>query len=122
MPRRSSVGEVVEWSRSSIQIRPLVGSIIRLIMRRLVVLPHPEGPTRTVILPDGAVRLRLSTATVPSGYVFVTESKRIIATPPRLFDARCLFDGRCLFGRRCRVRQRAAAARRVGPPARRLRR
>src|SRR5450755_1271037 len=84
MPRRSSVGEVVEWSRSSIQIRPLVGSIMRLIMRRLVVLPQPEGPTKTVILPDGAVRLRSSTAIVPSGYCLVTDSNRIIASPPQL--------------------------------------
>src|ERR1019366_10646664 len=116
MPRRSSVGDVLEWSRSSIQIRPLVGSIIRLIIRRLVVLPHPDGPTRTVILPDGAVKLRLSTAAVPSGYVFVTESKRIIATSP------CLLDGCCLLSGCGLVRRLPAAARRVGSPARRLRR
>src|SRR5664279_4021954 len=84
MLRRSSAGAAIEWSRSSIQMRPLVGSIMRLIMRRLVVLPQPEGPTKTVILPDGAVRLRSSTAIVPSGYCLVTDSNRIIASPPHL--------------------------------------
>ena len=67
MPRRSSAGGTVAVSRSSSQMRPLVGSIIRLIIRRLVVLPQPDGPTRTVIWPDGASRSRWSTATVPSG-------------------------------------------------------
>src|SRR6478672_5011177 len=34
--------------RSSMTMRPPVGSIIRSIMRREVVLPHPDGPTSTV--------------------------------------------------------------------------
>jgi len=46
---------------------PEVGSISRLIIRIDVVFPHPDGPTRVVILPFGAVIVRLSTATVPSG-------------------------------------------------------
>ena len=37
----------VSWSSS--QIVPEVGSIIRLTIRSVVVLPQPEGPTRTVI-------------------------------------------------------------------------
>ena len=37
------------------RIRPLVGSIIRLTIRSVVVLPQPDGPTITVILPDGTV-------------------------------------------------------------------
>jgi hypothetical protein len=41
-------------------------------MRIEVVLPHPEGPTRVVILPLGAVSVSLSTATVPSGYTLET--------------------------------------------------
>ena len=36
-------------SVSSSQIVPSVGSIIRLIIRSDVVLPQPDGPTRTVI-------------------------------------------------------------------------
>jgi hypothetical protein len=67
MPRRSSVAGTEVTSRSSIVIVPEVGSIIRLIMRRLVVLPQPDGPTSAVIWPDGAVRVSPSTATVPSG-------------------------------------------------------
>src|SRR6476619_7047411 len=62
---------------------PWVGSIIRLTMRRLVVLPQPEGPTSTVILPVGAVRLSSSTATVPSGNCLVTASNRIMRGPSR---------------------------------------
>ena len=54
-------------SVSSSQIVPDVGSIIRLIIRSEVVLPQPEGPTSTVILPDGASRSSSFTATVPSG-------------------------------------------------------
>ena len=60
---------------------PRVGSIIRLTMRRLVVLPQPEGPTSTVILPVGAVSVSSSTATVPSGYCLVTASNRIMRWP-----------------------------------------
>src|SRR5215468_8317031 len=77
MPRRSSAAGTVVTSRSSSQIRPVVGSIIRLTIRRLVVLPHPDGPTSTVICPDGATRSTPSTATVPSGNLFVTPSNRI---------------------------------------------
>ena len=54
-------------SVSSSQMVPEVGSIIRLIMRSDVVLPHPDGPTSTVILPEGASSSSVSTATVPSG-------------------------------------------------------
>ena len=54
-------------SVSSSQIVPEVGSIIRLIIRSDVVLPQPDGPTSTVILPDGASSSSSSTATVPSG-------------------------------------------------------
>jgi len=65
-------------SRPSRVMVPEVGSIIRLTMRSEVVLPQPDGPTRTVILPVGATRLRSSTATVPSGYRLVTPSKTIM--------------------------------------------
>ena len=49
MPRRSCDSSIEAVSWSSIQIRPEVGSIIRLTMRSEVVLPQPEGPTSTVI-------------------------------------------------------------------------
>ena len=47
MPRRSLAGETLAVSRSSSQMRARRGgSIIRLIMRRTVVLPQPDGPTK----------------------------------------------------------------------------
>src|SRR5699024_6861820 len=57
-----------------------VGSTIRLIMRRLVVLPQPDGPTSTVIPPRGTSSDRPSTATVPSAYLLVTSSNRIMGS------------------------------------------
>ena len=56
-------------------------------MRSVVVLPQPDGPTSTLIPPRGASNERLSTATVPSAYLLVTLSKRII-------DARLTKGGR----------------------------
>ena len=78
MPRRRSDAEKPAVSRSSSQIVPDDGWIIRLIIRSEVVLPQPEGPTKTVIFPEAASRLRSSTATVPSGYRLVTWSNRIM--------------------------------------------
>ena len=60
---------------------PEVGSIIRLIMRSDVVLPQPEGPTSTVILPVGASRSRSSTATVPSGVLLRDAVEAIMRRP-----------------------------------------
>ena len=54
-------------SLPSISTAPPVGSIIRLIIRSEVVLPQPDGPTNTVILPVGISIVRSSTAGVPSG-------------------------------------------------------
>ena len=62
-------------------ILPLLGSSIRLTIRNVVVLPHPEGPTITVIFPDGTTRLRLSTAVVPSRKVLETDSNSITRNP-----------------------------------------
>src|SRR2546429_1461226 len=44
------------------------------IMRRAVVLPQPDGPTKTTSSPSAISRLRSLTATVPSGYVLETLS------------------------------------------------
>lgn len=46
---------------------PAVGSTMRLIMRSVVVLPQPEGPTRTVMPPSASSRDSSSTAVVPFG-------------------------------------------------------
>ena len=62
-------------------ILPLVGSSIRLTIRSVVVLPQPDGPTITVIWPDGTTRLRLSTAVVPSRKVLETDSNSITRNP-----------------------------------------
>src|SRR5690242_11062454 len=43
-------------------------------MRSAVVLPQPDGPTRTMNSPSSMPRLRVFTAVVPPGYVFVTPS------------------------------------------------
>ena len=80
MPRRISAASIFPVSWSSSQIVPDVGSIIRLTMRSVVVLPQPEGPTRTVIRPVGASSVRWSTAVVPPAYCFETSSKRIMAS------------------------------------------
>src|SRR3569833_1170854 len=77
MPRRRSEGFFLRMSSPSMLIVPEVGSIIRLIIRSEVVLPQPDGPTKTVICPDGISRVRSSTATVPSGYRLVTPSNLI---------------------------------------------
>ena len=64
---------------SSIHTEPEVGSTIRFTMRSRVVLPQPDEPTRTVVCPLGACKLKSRTASVPSGYDLLTLSKRIIA-------------------------------------------
>ena len=50
----------------------------RLIIRKVVVLPHPEGPTRTQSSPSGTVRLNSATATESLSYRFSTRSSEII--------------------------------------------
>ena len=46
----------------SMRIRPHVGSMSRLTILSVVVLPQPEGPTRTQMRPAGTVSVRSSTA------------------------------------------------------------
>src|SRR5947209_2500609 len=57
-------------------MRPLVGSISRLIIFMVVVLPQPDGPTSTHSSPSGTSRVSSSTATWPSKRL-VTRSSRI---------------------------------------------
>ncbi len=61
--RRSVLTGCLVMSAPSREIVPSLGSIIRLIMRRVVVLPQPEGPTRTVIARSGMSKDSWSTAT-----------------------------------------------------------
>src|SRR5215218_3339373 len=78
MPSRSWTGSTLVTSLPSTVSVPEVGSIIRLIIRIEVVLPQPDGPTKTVSVPSGTSSVRLSTATVPSGYFLVTLSNVIM--------------------------------------------
>ena len=64
----------------SIVIRPPVGSIRRFTIFMDVVLPQPDGPTRTQISPAGIVSVRSVTADDSApGYCFVTCSKATTA-------------------------------------------
>ena len=66
MRRRSSTGSTPVTSSPPSRIRPVVGSMIRLIIFIVVVLPHPDGPTSTVSSPAAKVRSSSATPTVPS--------------------------------------------------------
>src|SRR3954469_18867877 len=85
MPRRSSVTSRPATSTPSSRIRPFVGSISRFTILSDVVLPQPDGPTRTQILPAGIDSVRSLTAPgVPAfaargSYVFVTWSNSTVA-------------------------------------------
>src|SRR3954462_13714381 len=80
MPRRSSVVSRVAPSTPSSRIRPDVGSMSRLTILSDVVLPQPDGPTRTQIFPAGTSSDRSLTAPgAPAlvdraSYTFVTWS------------------------------------------------
>src|SRR5437879_8723005 len=67
-------------SRPSMVIAPDVGSMSRLIIRMVVVLPQPDGPTNTTISPAGMVVEKSSTAgSCCPGYRLVTASSTISA-------------------------------------------
>src|SRR3954453_3965370 len=80
MPRRSSVRGSCSMLRPSILISPESNGIRRLTIFSAVVLPPPEGPTRTQNAPAGISSERSSTAAAsrPS-YFLVTWSKTISA-------------------------------------------
>ena len=62
--------------RPSMRMSPLVSGISRLTSLSAVVLPPPDGPTRTQISPAGTVSERRSTAgRGRPGYCFVASSK-----------------------------------------------
>ena len=65
-------------STPSTVIVPAVGSISRLIIRSVVVLPQPDGPISTTISPRGTSRSRGRTAGVAlPGNVLVTPRRRM---------------------------------------------
>lgn len=61
---------------------PEVGAASRFTMRSRVVLPEPDSPSSTVMAPAAAVRLRWSTARVPSGKVLLTPRNSMAGDPP----------------------------------------
>ena len=67
MLRRSGGSEVpgAEMTWPSIVIVPLVGSSRPAIMRSVVVLPQPDGPSSETNSPEASARLTSSTATTP---------------------------------------------------------
>src|ERR1700727_706742 len=82
IPRRKITGSMVNTFWSSIRMRPPVGSMSRLIMRSVVVLPQPEGPISMHSSPSGMVRLRALTATSRDPYRFDTASRVIMGPHP----------------------------------------
>ena len=62
-----------DWPSS--MICPAVGNSWPPIIRRVVVLPQPEGPRRTTYSPWSTWRLTSSTATVPPGNSFVNPTR-----------------------------------------------
>src|SRR5919202_6536345 len=79
MAMSRSLGATSLTTRSPIRTWPSVISSSPATIRRAVVLPQPEGPTRTIRLPSGTSRVRSSTATVPSSNTLVTWSNTISA-------------------------------------------
>ena len=62
-------------SSSPMSTRPAVGSSSPATIRRVVVLPHPDGPSSAKNEPSGTVSVRSSTA---------TKSPNRLVTPSRL--------------------------------------
>src|SRR4051812_43790718 len=75
---------------SPISTSPRETSSRPAIMRRTVVFPEPEGPTRTRNSPSGTARSTPFTATVPPGNTFVTPRSSTSAMP--LLPVRLLRD------------------------------
>src|SRR5919204_4035832 len=75
-------------SRPPIRIAPSVTSSSPAMHRNSVVLPQPEGPTRTMNSPSSIVRSTPSTARVPFGNVFTTSWSSISATALSLQSCR----------------------------------
>src|SRR5476649_1202254 len=81
MRRRNSATSIFEVGSPFRLIVPELGEISRLTMRSEVVLPQPEGPTRTVNLPVGATSDSRFTAIAPPMYCFETFSNVITGSP-----------------------------------------
>src|SRR5215470_6101317 len=75
-----SRGETPFTTSPPMATAPEVGSSSPATIRRAVVFPHPDGPTRTMNSPSAMVQVSASTAVVPFGKTFVTSWKETSAT------------------------------------------
>src|SRR5215467_7031896 len=75
-----SRGETPFTTSPPMAIAPEVGSSSPAIIRRAVVFPQPDGPTRTMNSPSAMVQVSASTAVVPFGKTFVTSWNETSAT------------------------------------------
>src|SRR5262249_47673941 len=80
MAMSRSRGETPLMTSPPMAIAPEVGSSSPATIRRAVVFPHPDGPTRTMNSPSAMVHVSASTAVVPFGKTFVTSWKETSAT------------------------------------------
>lgn len=67
-------------------MEPSVGSIRRLIIRNVVVLPHPDGPTKATISDSGTPKVRSVTAAGPVSENRLVTLYRAIAAASRSTD------------------------------------
>src|ERR671935_884050 len=72
----------IERTPSEIDSRPAT-------IRSAVVLPHPEGPTKTMNSPSRTSRFMSETARVPSGYTLATSSNLTLANRPPRWPTLC---------------------------------
>src|ERR1700722_5990434 len=80
MAMSRSLGALLLASALSIRSSPELMSSRPAIMLSVVVLPHPDGPTRMQNSPSSISRLRSRPAMAPSGYCLVTCSRVMAAT------------------------------------------
>src|SRR4051794_2114835 len=104
-------------TRSPIFSTPCVISSRPATIRSAVVLPQPDGPTRTMNSPSRIARSSPCTAVVPSGYVFPTLSNVTAAIPsprPACRTKSLSQPGRLSKRRQRRIRRVDAFERRCG--------
>src|SRR6266705_3743719 len=75
-----SRGETPFTTSPPMAMAPEVGSSSPATIRRAVVFPHADGPTRTMNSPSAMVQVSASTAVVPFGKPFVTSWNETSAT------------------------------------------
>src|SRR5213075_3049073 len=75
-----SGGETPFTTSPPMATAPEVGSSSPAIIRRAVVFPQPDGPTRTMNSPSAMVHVSASTAVVPFGKTIVTSWNETSAT------------------------------------------